>query len=385
MAFYRWETTTTAYTSLLKSFSYFLGRTSVDSPCNTTALTATFYNNTESTFPIGMNDSQGVKLLIGGTQYANVSGNAFDFSYNDEPGSGVNSTITIDFLNALGLISLKQLTGASISAGTTQDQVATINGLVSENVSYFGVGASRFNMAAQTFTGSPGDYVRTLANAENAYLISINPSECGYSTFSGGFVVSPCTIGRTATSTQLGYQSIRRIRYTKPFYNQVTVTPTSGLAAQTETNTASVTAYGEKAYNLNTYYSTETQADSAASWYANAFSDTNFRFEVDFLLDAQNSAAITRQATTDTNGTFNTNDFGTLLFGGGHSGLFNIYYRAPGAVSDTIVPCIGEGIQVTATPESTFCTMYFTPANVYSQFILNNNYFGVLDTDRLGW
>ena len=382
MAFYNWVTD---YTSVTRSFNYFLGRQSVDSAVSTTALTATLFNNTESSFPVAMNSTFTAEFRIGATGYSQVSGRAFSFNYNDEPNTGINSTVTVAFMNALGINSLRQLTDVSIPAGTTKAQIASINALISQPFNYLpNTGTSTYNMAAQTFTGSPSDYVRTLANAENAMLVSRNYNESEYNSYAAGFIVSPCTIGRTLTSTQLGYQAIRRIRYRSPFYNKVTVTPSTGLAAQTETNTASVTAYGEKAYNLNTYYSTESQADSAASWYANAFANDGFRFEVDFLVDAQSAAMFQQAASTTTAGTVDTSRFAGIVFGNFPS-LINVAYRAPGAVSDTIVPCINEGIQVNATPESTFCTMYLTPANVYSQFILNSSYFGVLNTDRLGW
>jgi hypothetical protein len=332
-----------------------------------------------------MNSNYGVVFSITGTDYVTISGRAFSFDYNDEPNTGTNSTVTVEFMNAIGINSLRQLTNQSISAGTTKQQIASINALVSPPFNYLPVaGTSSYNMAAQTFTGSPSDYVRTLANAENAMLVCRNSSEAEYRSYAAGFIISPCSIGRTLTSTQLGYQSIRRVRYRSPFYNKVTVTPSTGLTAQTETNTTSVTAYGEKAYNLNTYYSTEAQADSAASWYANAFANDGFRFEVDFLVDAQSATMFAQTASTTTAGTVDTSPFAGIVFGNFPS-LINVAYRAPGAVSDTIVPCINEGIRVNATPESTFCTMYLTPANVYSQFILNSTYFGVLDTDRLGW
>ena len=382
MAFYNWAT---SYTSITRSFNYFLGRQSVDSAVSTTALVATLYNNTESSFPVAMNSTMTVVFKIGASEYAQISGRAFSFEYDDEPNTGINSTVTVAFMNALGINSLSQLTNQSIAAGTTKAQIASINALGGPAFNYLpNTGTSTYNMAAQTFTGSPSDYVRTLANAENAMLVSRNSSESEYNSYAAGFVVSPCTIGRTLTSTQLGYQAIRRIRYRSPFYNKVTVTPSTGLAAQTETNTASVTAYGEKAYNLNTYYSTESQADSAASWYANAFANDGFRFEVDFLVDAQSATMFQQAASTTTAGTVDTSRFAGIVFGN-YPSLINVAYRAPGAVSDTIVPCINEGIQVNATPESTFCTMYLTPANVYSRFILNSTYFGVLDTDRLGW
>ena len=382
MAYYQWVT---SYTSVTKSFTYMLGRTSVDSPTSTIALIATLYNNNESTFPLTLNSNFSVQFRIGVTNYASVSGKVASFDYDDEPNNGNNSTIVATCYNALGLMSLEQLSSASIAAGTTKAQVASIDALTPLTVNYLpGTGTSTFNMAAQTYSGSPADYIRTLANAENAIIYCLNSTEVNYQSFLNGFVVSPCTIGRTASSTQLGYQNLRRIRYRNPFYNQVSVTPSSSLTQQTATNATSVTSYGAKAYNLNTYYSTTAQALDAANWYANAFSEENFRFEVDFLVDAQNQSVWTQTATVDTIGTGNSSPFATLVFANTPS-YINVSYRAPGAAADTTVPCTNTGIRVNATPNGTYCTMYLTPTNVFSQFILDNSYFGILDTDRLGW
>lgn len=382
MSYYQWATD---YTSITKSFSYMLGRESVDSPTSTVALVATLYNNTESTFPLTINSTLTVEFKIGATGYSQVAGRVATMDYDDEPNTGNNSTIVVTCYNALGLTSLQQLTSASIAAGTTKAQVASLDALVPLTINYSpGTGTSTYNMAAQTYTGSPTDYLRNLANAENAIIASNNYSEIGYISFLNGFVVSPCTIGRTVSSTQLGYQNIRRFRFRKPFYNEVTVTASSGVAAQTANNASSVSSYGEKAYNLETYYSTTAQALDAANWYANAFSDDGFRFEVDFLVDAQNQSMWTQEASTMTSGETTNAPFAGLVFGNAPSRI-NVSYRAPGAASDTTVACTNTGIRVNATPGGTYCTMYLTPITVFSQFILNNSYFGILNTDRLGW
>jgi len=382
MAYYQWATD---YNSITKSFTYMLGRQSVDSPTSTIGLVVTLYNNNESTFPLTLNSTLTAQFSIGPSAYAQVSGRVASFEYDDEPNNGNNSTIVATCYNALGLMSLQQLTDASIAAGTTKAQVASIDALTPLTVNYSPAsGTSTYNMAAQTYTGSPTDYLRNLANAENAIIACNNYSEIGYISFLNGFVVSPCTIGRTTSTTQLGYQNIRRIRYRNPFYNEVTVTPSSGVAEQTASNASSVSAYGEKAYNLNTYYSTTAQALDAANWYANAFSDDGFRFEVDFLIDAQNQSMWSQEASTMTSGESTNAPFAGLVFSNSPS-YINVKYRAPGAGSDTTVPCTNTGIRVNATPDGTYCTMYLTPISVFSKFILDNAYFGILDASRLGW
>ena len=200
MAYYQWVT---SYTSVTKSFTYMLGRTSVDSPTSTIALIATLYNNNESTFPLTLNSNFSVQFRIGAASYATVAGKVASFDYDDEPNNGNNSTIVATCYNALGLMSLEQLSSASIAAGTTKAQVASIDALTPLTVNYSpSTGTSTFNMAAQTYSGSPSDYIRTLANAENAIIYCTNSSEVYYASFLNGFLVSPCTIGRTASSTQ---------------------------------------------------------------------------------------------------------------------------------------------------------------------------------------
>jgi hypothetical protein len=48
------------------------------------------------------------------------------------------------------------------------------------------------------------------------------------------------------------------------------------------------------------------------------------------------------------------------------------------------VSCNIEGIRYSATPDQTQFTLYLSPATLYSEFILDNAVYGVLDQDRLG-
>lgn len=386
MAYYAWtfSDSTTNITNVVRSMTYTLGRKSPDDTESTVAATLTLINNNEATFPLTYNETVTVNFTIGASGYAQISGRVVALEYNDEPGTGVNSSVTATLFNALGLNSQVELTGSAIGAGTIKQQITTLNTLIDLDVNYlpFG-GTSPYTMAAQTFTGSATDYTRTLSNADNAMLHCDDYSNVTYWTFEQGFIVPPVTIGRTPSSTQLGYSTIRRRKFANPFYNQVTVTSTS-VASQTATNATSVTAYGKKAYNLDTFYDTTTQAANAASWYANAWSTEQFCFEADFFVDTQNQTMWTQAGSITTSDIANTTPMAGCVFGGLPTYL-NVLYRAPGANVDTTVPCVLEGVTVNATPNGTYGTLYLTPAIFYSRFILDNSYFGILDTDRLGW
>lgn len=386
MAYYAWSfaDSTTNITSVVRSMSYTAGRRSPDDMEATVAATITLINNNDATFPLTFNETVGFDFKIGATSYAQISGRVAALTYQDEPGTGGNSSVTATLLNAFGLNSQIELTAASIPAGTISAQIATLNTLIDLDVNYLpNTASSPYTMGAQTYTGSPSDYIRTLSNADNAYLFCKDYSNVTYWAYEQGYVVNPVTIGRTASSTQLAYTNIRRRKFVRPFYNQVTVSSTS-VAAQTATNATSVTAYGRKAFNLDTFYDTTIQAANAASWYANAWSSEQFSFEADFIVENQSQSMWTQAGTVTTTGKIDTSPMASCVFQGLPTYL-NVKYRAPGAAVDTTVPCILEGVSVQATPNSTIGTLYLTPAVFYSRFILNNSYFGILDTDRLGW
>lgn len=386
MSYYSWQLAgnVASLTSITRSFSYRLGRKSPDDITATTIADVVLINNAESTFPVTIGNTVSIVFRIGNGDYAEIAGRVDRMTYDDQPGTGNNSSITISLLNALGLSSQEQVVGASIGAGTISAQITSLNGYTTLDTNYLpGSTASTYNMAAVSYTGSGPDYLRALANADAAIIESHNYTDINYYSYQQGFVITPVSFGRTASSTVIGYQDVRRTKFEHPFYNQVTVS-SSAVASQTAINATSVTNYGKKAYNLNTYYSTTSQAADAASWYANAWSTEQFSFEIDFLVDAQTSTVWTQTATGTTAGKSDTSSFATLIFQAVPT-LINVSYRAPGASSDTTVPCVLQGIAVSATPNATIATAYLTPAQCFSRFILNNAYFGILNTDRLGW
>jgi hypothetical protein len=135
-----------------------------------------------------------------------------------------------------------------------------------------------------------------------------------------------------------------------------------------------VTAYGTAQQTITTVDYNTTQADGLADWLAFSQSDPDSeRWSVSFMDIPQNFTALNRFINAFMSST------------GYQYRVWNLYYRVPGAVSDTLVQVVLEGITVNATPDKTIFTVYFSDIENYQFFTLNSSVFGILDTSRLGF
>jgi len=217
------------------------------------------------------------------------------------------------------------------------------------------------------------------------YFNLIDQTEKGLWSFYGGIAysiprngvnatVSGFSFTRNATSaTAISYYAFGHDKAGLNFMNNVQVNP-NGLASQTATNTASVTAYGNAQQSVSTVDATTTQALSLAEWLSNSQADPEAQtWSITFLDLAQNATIMDRFIETFMN-----------IIGTGRR-LWDLVYRVPGAGSDTTVVVAIEGISVNSTPERTDFTVYFSPATYYQFFTLDSSTLGILDTSRLGW
>ena len=156
--------------------------------------------------------------------------------------------------------------------------------------------------------------------------------------------------------------------------NNVTVSP-NGLASQTATNSASLTAYGNAAQTVSTVDATTTQALGLAQWLSNSQADPETEtWSISFLDIIQNNSALETvlQAFCD-------------QVNGPNLRVWDLIYRVPGAGSDTTVKVVIEGISLNAMPDKTDFTVYFSPLTYYQFFTLDSTILGILNTSRLGW
>jgi hypothetical protein len=244
--------------------------------------------------------------------------------------------------------------------GGTGDSIATAqNGTTNPNPNYTGTALNLFNILETTERGMlrTGNYVDLEDQAIFPYARSnINSN-----------VVTAFTFGRNTSSTVIAYNTFERIQNGTSFINTCTIEPL-GLANQTRTNAASVTAYGTTFYSSSTVDYTTTQAQGNGDWIVDTFSDTNdLRFRIGFTDRMQNPTGYTA---------FLAN-FPNIAF--------TMAYRLPGAGSDTTVGVALEGWEINITPEQTTYSLSFSPLTYYQFFTLDSSTFGILDTSRLGW
>jgi hypothetical protein len=300
-----------------------------------------------------------------------------EVNYNDAPGDvGLNTATLVcaDWLSRAGRV---QATSYVIPQNTVYEQCldfnATSGGPLPTDLEFFGLGGSSTSIgSAITYTGTVSNYVNLAVTTERGFLVAYDNNLFirSRNLISG---TSPASIqlGRTATATQIGYQSFDRIQNGLQFINNATITST-GVADQTASNASSVTTYGNSFYSSQTVDYDATQANGNASWIANTFSDpASLRFSCSFTDRAQNQTAL-------------DDLIFSMFFPLSSSRTLTLNYTPPGGVS-TAINVVVEGYSFNVTPEQTTVTFNMSPLQYYQFFTLDSTFLGILDTSRLGW
>jgi hypothetical protein len=316
-------------------------------------------------------------LDTGGSQISGFTFWVQEVNYNDAPGDvGLNTATLIcaDWLSRAGRV---QATSYVIPQDTVYEQCRDFNSgfggpLPTDMQFSSGLGSSTSIGSAITYTGTVSNYVNLSVVTERGYLFT-NENRLAIKGRNQVSSSSPISIqlGRTATATQIGYQSFDRIQNGLQFINNATVTST-GVADQTASNASSVSTYGSSFYSSQTVDYNATQANGNANWIVNAFSDpASLRFNCSFTDRAQNQTAIDNLI-SEMFFVFNTNRTLTLN------------YTPPGGVS-TAINVVVEGYSFNVTPQQTTVTFDMSPLQYYQFFTLDSSFLGILDTSRLGW
>lgn len=300
-----------------------------------------------------------------------------EINYNDAPGGvGLNTATLIcaDWLSRAGRV---QATSYVIPQNTVYEQCLDFNasagGPLPTDLEFFGLGGSSTSIgSAITYTGTVSNYVNLAVTTERGFLVAYDNNLFirSRNLISG---TSPATIqlGRTATATQIGYQSFDRIQNGLQFINNATITST-GVADQTVSNASSVSTYGSSFYSSQTVDYDATQANGNASWIANTLSDpASLRFSCSFSDVAQNQTAL-------------DDLISSMFYIISNNRILTLNYTPPGGVS-TAINVVIEGYSFNVTPQQTTVTFDMSPLQYYQFFTLNSTFLGILDTSRLGW
>ena len=299
-----------------------------------------------------------------------------EINYNDYPGNTGLSTATIvcaDWLSRAGRV---QANALSIPQTTIAQQYAYFNstsgGPLPSNMSIAGLPASNSIGSAITYTGTVTNYVNFGVVTERGYLVVyqdfirlINRNRVGT------YTPVAVQLGRTATSTQIGYQSFDRIQNGLQFINSATISST-GVADQNASNATSVSSYGTAFYSSQTVDYNADQANGNANWIVNSFDDpASVRFNCSFTDSAQNSTAMI--------------DFiHQVFYNQGTNRVLTLNYQVPGG-SPTSVTVVLEGYSFNVTPQQTTVTFEMSPLTYYQFFTLDSSTLGILNTSSLGW
>lgn len=296
-----------------------------------------------------------------------------EVTFDDYPGNTGLNTATIiaaDWISRAGRVQASSLVLAQNNTGQQFAQFANAAGGPLPAGMNVGASVGQSIGSAITYTGTVANYLNLLQTTERGYVV-LNGDEALLVSRKQVSESPPIatTLGRTTSSTQIAYQEFKRIQNGMQFINTASISST-GVATQTETNSASANTYGPAFYSSETVDYDATQADGNASWIVNNFSDpASMRFECLFTDVVQNSTALA---------SYMGQCWGTV------NRAINLIYQVPGG-SSTTTAVVMEGLTLNITPTMTTFNMSFSPLQYYQFFTLNSSTLGILNTSRLGW
>jgi len=234
---------------------------------------------------------------------------------------------------------------------------------------------SRSTASGQTYTGNAWELLNDLVRTEEARLFSrlydpLDMRSAFYMLFYGRNrqldpSAQPFNDGTyTANFWDGKYDAIEFRSSADNYYNQVTITPLS-VAAQTATLAATpIFAWQKDTLDFST-----SQASDHALWTLNNYQTKNSTLASISALDRE-------QGLTPTGG-----ENITLLSSAENA----IGTRFAVGFRGTQYQVICEGVQITADPNQTRVTFYFSGADTNSYLVLDNAVFGKLDQNKLGF
>lgn len=361
-------------TSSVLSMNYVQGRQNYSDPYSGGTLNVTLNNQNNVAQYFAFNEYFRLKdNLSPGGGFPFLTEQHFwvqEVTFNDYPGNVGLSTITVSLVDVLARNGRVNADNVSLSSGDVNQQ---LNNLW---LGYGGIGNAQgtggsSTMRAINYTGSFLNYFNLLMSTEQGALIFREDEVLSIGRNAVATYVSGSSFTRNSpTATAISYNQFDHVRAGLNFINEMTVSPT-GLATQTAENTTSIATYGIAQRSMTTVDNTTTQALGLAQWFSSALADPNSEtWSVSFTDIPQTSVALITVLET---------------FYGSGDVVYDLVYRVPGAGSDTTIEVVVEGIGISATPDKTEFTVYFSPLTYYQFFTLDSTTLGILNTSRLGW
>jgi hypothetical protein len=275
-------------------------------------------------------------------------------------------TITAEGLQAdLGRTQINNYSASSAKTGFQAFQIANSVGVLVGNAG----GSS--TASAQTYTGNLKAFIDTLVRTEQGRLRSTPtaPTALDMGTidfvgrealFQGPFVTPEWSDGTLTSASNYKYQQLKFKSASEDFYNSVTVQPL-GLASQTSTSsTTPIYSYVADTYDVST-----TQALSLAQY-------IRFKYDTTASTPRELGFTIGQQSTADAVWFLNlvSNFLGLEV---------NIVLR------DVRYYCVVEGVNISATPDDTRIMFSVSSNETNDYLVLNDDVYGRLNYNRLGF
>jgi len=349
-------------TQYVRSLSYTQGRPTPLSPYsgNSASITMTSYGGIEQY--VSVNDEIYISSTpTGGTEQYLFIGRVTSRTFDDNPGDGINSTMTVSLNDAMLQAGMANFQSQSLVS--VNEQINEKDGLLPQcDIFQY---ATDVNMSTGTFTTNANQRINEIIAGDRGVL-QINSGTAVYlppSTFDSS-VNLLIDFGRTTSASQIAYQDLVRVEAASNslFYTQATVT---GSASTETKSSAALAIYGTRTFTATTAQSNKVA--ETAEWYANTFTDPEtVMLNLSFSDIAQNQTALQQ--------------LNALLT---FTNFVEVSYTPPGGTEITgyFWP---EQMTFNVTPAQTTIDMLMSPQTYYANFILDDTVFGVLDTDRLG-
>jgi len=301
-------------TQYVRSLSFTQGRPSPLSPYsgNSASITMTSYGGIEQY--VAINDQIFISAEpTGGIARFLFQGFVTSRTFDDNPGDGVNSTMTVSLNDAMLQAGMANLQNQSLVS--VDEQIKEINTLLPQVV--MSQIANDVNISTGTFTTNASQRINEIIAGDrgvffisNSFPIYIPPSVFGE------YVNTSVTIGRTTSASQIAYQDLVRVEAASNslFYTQATVT---GSASTVTKSSAELATYGTRTFTATTAQSN--LVSETAEWYANAFTDPEaVMLNLSFNDVAQNQTAL--------------QEFNEMC---SYTAFVEVSYTPPGGVSTT--------------------------------------------------
>jgi len=346
----------TDLTQYVQSLNLSMGRPTALSPYsgNSAAVTMFSYGGTESLVSVG---DELLLSVFAGVGYDDVfQGRITSRNFNDLPGTGLNSTMTVMINDAMLQAGQSNMQSQSLASVTNQiEEIDTLFPLID-----IAQDANDVDISVGTFTTNANQRINEIIAGDRGILFNAGGLQYYHppSTFAP-YVTTALTIGPTTSATQIAYQNLTRVEAASNslFNNQATVTGSASTV--TKTNTDNAFFYGVRTFTATTAQSN--LVSETAEWYANTFTEPETAMLNMSIVDyGQNDTALIELATFMAFGKF-----------------VQVTYKPPGQ-AEVVGYFYPEQVIVNATTSGTTIDYYMTPITYYANFILDDPVFGVL-------